>query len=115
MNITRNQWLQIVAVVLGACIAASSLWTQLFGATTAQVVISLLGLGNTILAGVTYVLTGQAQQVREVAAMPGVERVTVNTQANSTLASVATDPTQSKVGAADPNLRIKLQDIAKGA
>lgn len=97
MNVTRNQWLQIAAVVLSACIAANTLWTQLFGAGTATVVISLLGLANTILAGVTYVLTGQSQQVRDVQAMPGVSKIVVNNQANATLAAVADDPSNTKV------------------
>ena len=92
MNVTRNQWLQILAVVLSACIAANTLWTQMFGATNATLVISLLGLANTILAGVTYVLTGQGQQVRDVQAMPGVSKITINDRANSTLAAVAEDP-----------------------
>lgn len=112
--ITRNQWLQIVAVVFSACIAASALWTQLFGQNTATIIISILGLANTILAGVTYVLTGQAQQIKDVAAMPGVDRVSVNTLANPTLAAVATDPAQRKVGAVDAGTQAALKDIAKG-
>lgn len=113
--ITRNQWLQIVAVVFSACIAASALWTQLFGQNTATIIISLLGLANTILAGVTYVLTGQAQQIKDVAAMPGVDRVSVNAQANTTLAQVATDPAQAKVGATSPEVRSTLVNTARSA
>lgn len=114
MNITRNQVLQILAVVFGACIAASALWTQMFGATTAQTVVSLLGLANTILAGVTYVLTGQGQQVRDVANMPGVQTITVNSAANQTLAQIAVDNSQSKVvpSAAAANT---VQATAKGS
>lgn len=97
MNVTRNQWLQILAVIIGASVAASSLWTQLFGQQIAGIIISLLGLGNTILAGVTYVLTGQGQVVKDVLAMPGVNDVGVNAQANKTLAAIAVDPAQYKI------------------
>lgn len=114
MSITRNQWLQMAAVVFGACIAASALWTQLFGQNKASIIISLLGLANTILAGITYVLTGQAQQVKDVAAMPGVGHITVNSAANQTLASMAVDNSQSKVIATQDSANI-VQQIAKGA
>jgi hypothetical protein len=112
VNITRNQWLQIIGVVIGACIAASSLWTQLFGATTSQVIVSLLGLSNTILAGITFILTGQSQQIRDVAAMPGIQAINVNAQANPTLASIAIDPSQSKV-APTADAKAAVTQIAK--
>lgn len=113
MNITRNQWLQIFAVILGANVAASSLWTQLFGQNVAAIIISFLGLGNTILAGVTYVLTGQGQTVRDVLAMPGVNEVAVNSQANKTLATIAIDPTQHKIKPTTADA-MYVDKIAKG-
>lgn len=97
MNITRNQWLQIIGIVLASSVAASALWTQLFGQATASIIISLLGFGNTILAGVTYILTGQTQQVKDVQAMPGVSKITVNDLASPALAAVSEDPANTKV------------------
>lgn len=97
MNITRNQWLQIGGVVINACVAASALWTQMFGASTSAIIIGLLGLGGTILSGTTFVLTGQSQQVRDVQAMPGVSQIVVNNQANAALTAVADDPSNTKV------------------
>lgn len=96
MNITRNQWLQIIGVVINSCVAASSLWTQMFGQSTTNIIIGLLGLGGAILSGVTFILTGQGQQVKDVAAMPGVSRIITNDQANSTLSAVV-DSTNPKV------------------
>lgn len=114
MNVTRNQWLQILAVVMGASIAASSMWTQLFGQATATVIVSLLGFGNTILAGVTYVLTGQGQQVKDVLAMDGVQKIDVNARANQTLAAIAVDPTVDKI-APLPAAVSTVEATAKGA
>lgn len=112
--ITRNQWLQIIGIVFGAVVASSALWTQLFGSGTSQVIISVTGFLTTVLSGVTYVLTGQGQQVRDVAAMPGVQTITVNSSANQTLAQIAVDQSQSKVqpSAASANT---VQQTAKGA
>ena len=57
---------------------------------------------------------GWGGMVRDVAAMPGVESIKINSQANQTLASVAVDPEQPKVGATTPQTRDILQDTAKG-
>jgi hypothetical protein len=113
VTITRNQWLQIIGIVFGAIVASSALWTQLFGATTAQTIISVTGFLTTVLSGITYVLTGQGQQIRDVANMPGVDTITVNSSANKTLATAAVDQSQDKVvpSAAAANT---VQATAKG-
>jgi hypothetical protein len=42
-------------------------------------------------------MTGQANAVKAVQAMPGVEKIVVNQQANAALATLAVDPTQTKI------------------
>ena len=113
MNTTQTQWLAIAAVVLNALVGASTLWTSIFGQADAAIVISILGLINTILAGITFVLTGQAAQIKNAAAMPGVERISVGTAANQTLAQVAIDHSQSKVQPTEAAKSV-VQDIARG-
>lgn len=114
MNLTGKQVLMIIAAVLSALVGASAQLTDIFGPTITKAIISVISLANTILTSITAALSGQANLVRDVAAMPGVERVSVNTSANMALAQVAVDPQQPKVGATDPGTRIVLQDTAKG-
>lgn len=59
-------------------------------------------------------LVGNASMVKTVAALPGVERVWINTQATAAVAAVAIDPEQPKVGGSTPQAQTVLQDIAKG-
>jgi uncharacterized PurR-regulated membrane protein YhhQ (DUF165 family) len=115
MNLTGKQVLLVVSAVLSALVSASAQLTDIFGAETARAIISVVSLANTVLTAVTAALIGQGSLVKDVAAMPGVSKVLVNEQANSTLATVATDPGQPKVGAIDAGTRMVLQDKAKGA
>lgn len=96
-NITRNQWLAITGVILSAIMTSTAFLTDSFGATTAHSIIGAAGFINMILNGVVAILTGQSQQVRDVAAMPGVQTISVNAAANQTLATLATSNTQAKV------------------
>lgn len=115
MNITRNQWFAIAVLLLTVLTGGSAQLTDLVGAYATKVIISFSTLATGFLAGVQIILGGQGQQVRDVAAMPGVERVSVNAAASPTLASVAVDPAQYKVGATTPEARTVLADKAKGA
>lgn len=113
-NITKSQWFQIIGIIIGAIIASSSLWTQLFGNTTAQVIVSVTGFVSTIASGVGYILTGQGQMVKDVAAMPGIQSITVDSGANQNVAQVAVDEAQPKVNAS-PAAEATVQQTAKGA
>jgi len=115
MNLTGKQILAIVAAVVSALMLATTQLTDIFGANTAKTIVSGASLANLILNSILASITGQATLVRDVAAMPGVERVSVNADANQTLAAAATDPGQPKIGAVDPGTRMVLQDKAKGA
>lgn len=97
---TRNQMLAIVLVVLGVLTASSAQLTDLFGPMNTKIIVSGAGLLNSVFAGILAVLTGQGAQIRDVQAMPGVDKIVVNAQANPTLATMAIDPAQMKVQAA---------------
>jgi hypothetical protein len=98
MNINGKQLISILMAVLGVITISGAQLTPLLGATLASTVISVAALVNTILAAVMSNLTSQSNQVKDVAAMPGIERVSVNAQANTTIAALATDPAQPKIG-----------------
>jgi hypothetical protein len=114
MNLTGKQILSIVAAVVSVLMLATTQLTDLFGAGVAKNIVSVAALINMILNSVMAALSGQSSLIRDVAAMPGVERITVNSTANQALATVATDSTQPKVGATDAGTRMVLQDTAKG-
>lgn len=100
MNLNGTQLVLICAAVLSALSGATAQLTDVFGAGTAHLIVSTASLLNTLLTSILVPLTGQAAQVKAVQAMPGVEGITVNAKANSTLAQMALDPTQQKVDVA---------------
>lgn len=97
MNLTGKQILSIVAAVVSALMLATTQLTDIFGASTAKLIVSGAALTNMIISSIVAAVTGQASLVKDVQAMPGVSRIVVNDQANSTLAAVAADPTNTKV------------------
>jgi len=115
MNLTSKQWFQIVQGIVGGLITGAALLTTLFGQELTIKIVAGLGIVNIIIASIGTALSGQANLVQDVAAMPGVSRIAINAEANPTLAAVATDPGQPKVGATTPEVRATLQDKAKGA
>lgn len=115
MNLNSKQILAITLALLSVFSGSTAQLTDLFGTGIAKILISASSLACTALSSVLAVLSSQGAIVRDVAAMPGVERINVNAAANPTLAAVATDPTQPKVGATTPNVREVLLDAAKGS
>ncbi len=107
--------LGIVSSVNGGLITGAALLQTLFGQDLTIKIVAVLGIGQIIVGAVSGQLSTQANLIKDVAAMPGVEKVTINAQANSSAAAVAVDPAQTKVGATDPHTRELLKDIAKGA
>lgn len=108
MNITSKQWFQIISGIISGLITGAALMQTLLGQDLTIKVVAALGIVNIILSSIGTALSGQASLVRDVAAMPGVDRISVNAQATSTLASVAVDPAQTKVGATSPDVRTVL-------
>lgn len=113
-GITRNQWFAITILFLTVLTGGSAQLTDLIGPYATKLVISFCTLATGFLAGAQIILTGQAAQIRDVAAMPGVSRIDINASATPAAASVAVDPEQSKVGATTPDVRTVLIATAKG-
>ena len=113
LNLNGKQILAVVGAVMSVLMISSANLTDLLGSGPAKTIVTVAGLINMILQSVTVALSTQTQQIKDVAAMPGVERVSVNASASKDLAAAAVDPAQSKVGATTPDVRDAL--IAKAA
>lgn len=100
MNLTGKQILAIVIAVLGVLMASTAQLNELLGPTLAKVISTTAGLTNSVLASILAVLASQGNLVTDVQSMPGVEKITVNARANTTLASLAVDPNNAKISAA---------------
>lgn len=113
MNLNGKQILAIGAAILSVLMVSTTQLTDLFGPGITKTITATAGLVNTILSSVLAVISSQGSLVRDVAAMPGIEKIQVNANANQTLATVATDPTQPKVGptAVDAG---RVKEIATG-
>lgn len=116
MNLNGTQTIAIIIAVLSVLSGATAQLTDLFGAIIAKDLVSGAGLVTAVLSSVLAVITSQGSQVKSVLAMPGVDSIKVNAQANSTLAQIAvsTDPALAKI---EPvaNAETKVAAIAKGA
>ena len=113
MNLNQNQTLAIVIGIASFLGGASSQLVTLFG----QMVASDIEAGCALLAGITAVVltvtTGQGSTVKQVLAMPGVEKLTVNGSANQTLSQLAVDPSVNKI-APIPSAEDTVVNTAKG-
>lgn len=92
-----KQALSIALVVLGVLTASAAQLTELVGPGTTKAIVAASSLVMSILAGVQGIISGQASLVKDVQAMPGVEKIVVNKDANANLATLAVDPAQPKI------------------
>lgn len=114
LNIQPKQWFAIASGFVSSMITGAALLNPLFGETMALKIVAVLGISNLALNSIQTALTGQAQQVKDVAAMPGVEKITINANANPTLAAVAVDQNVDKVAPTRQDMDVVTQ-TAKGA
>lgn len=114
MNLNTKQIIAIILAVLSVFSGSTAQLTDLFGAGIAKILISASSLACTTLSSVLAVLSSQNQTVKEVAAMPGVEKIEVNAKANQTLAAIALDPNVDKVAASAQAIPAVVE-TAKGA
>ena len=114
MNITSKQWFQIVSGVVSGLITGAALLTTLFGQDLTIKLVAGLGVLNIVISSIGTTLSSQGSLVKDVLAMPGIQKVEVNAQANPTLAAIAVDPTVNKI-APTPASQVQVETIAKGA
>ena len=117
MNTTQKITLAIA--VLGFLAGAGTQLTDIFAPLGSiapiivKEIVSLSGFVSGILGVVLMATSGQAAQVKAVQAMPGVESIVVNKDANPILAKLAVDQTQTKVDIA-PGSETVVNATAKG-
>lgn len=97
MNLTNKQYVAIAMAVLAFLSASTGQMTEFLGPMTAKQIAGGASFINGILAAVMAAILGQGSLVKDVQAMPGVEKITVNAAANKELATLAVDPTNSKI------------------
>jgi hypothetical protein len=100
VNITSKQWFQIISGVVSGLITGAALLNPLFGETLALQIVAVLGIVNIVLNSIGTSLSGQGNLVKDVLAMPGVEKINIGPQANQTLAQIAIDPSIDRILAA---------------
>lgn len=97
MSLTNKQYLMITMAVLAFLSASTGQMTDVFGPALAKNISSGAGFLNGILGSIAAIILGQASIVKDVQAMPGVEKIEINKQANPTLAGLAVDPGNTKI------------------
>jgi len=103
MNLNGKQIISIIGAVLSLLMISTAQLTDLFGLGVAKIVVSVAGLGNTIISSVMAVISGtmsQDAQVRQVLDMKGVQHLEVNRDASPALAKLAVDPNVDKIAPA---------------
>lgn len=114
MDITSKQWFQIVSGIISGLITGAALLTTLFGQDLTIKIVAGLGIVNIMLSSVGTVFSGQGNLVKDVLAMPGVEKIDVNGKASATLAQIAIDPAQDKISPT-PAAMAKVTQTAQAA
>ena len=116
-DITPLQWIGIIILFNGTLVGGGNYLADLFmGASAVKAVIAIASLGNMFLGGLVTMFSSQGSMIKSVAAMPGVDKIAVNSQANQTLAQIATSaaPDSAKVEAT-PGAQAAVVQTAKGA
>lgn len=97
LNLNSKQIISIIGVVISVLMVSSAQLTELMGPGVAKTIVTVAGLLNMLFQGITVALTSQTSTVNDVLAMPGIENIKVNAQANQTLSAMAVDPKQDKI------------------
>lgn len=115
MDLTSKQWFQIVSGVNGGLITGAALLQTLFGQDLTLKIVAVLGIIGIIINSVGTAVSGQADLVKDVRSMPGVEHIEINEKANTVLAAMAMDPNEPKIAPRESAARQVAATAAKGA
>lgn len=111
MNVSPKQWYQIITGIISGLITGAALMQTLLGQDLTIKIVAGLGILNIIVSSVGTALSGAdspATQIRNVAALPGVERISINEKATNGVAMAALDPTLPRVGPTSNEVRSTL-------
>lgn len=103
VEMNTAQKLALTIGILGFVATGGTQLTDIFspfGSMAPQIVkeiVSLAGFVSGVLGIILTFTTGQGSQVKAVQAMPGVDKIVVNSSANTALATLAVDPQQQKI------------------
>lgn len=97
MNLTNKQILGLMLVICGALAGGGAQLTDIVGPNVTKGIVAFAGLMTTILGGVVTMISGQGSQIKDVLNMPGVEKLSVNSNAGQTLAVMAVNPDMDKI------------------
>lgn len=98
LNLNGKQVIGIIGALISVLMVSTAQLTELLGPTPAKTIVTIAGLINMFMQSVSVVLTSQGATVKDVLAMQGVEKISVNAQANQTLSAIAVDKTVDKIG-----------------
>jgi hypothetical protein len=99
-NITTLQWIGIVILFNTTLLGGASQLADLaLSAVAVKAILAAATLGNGFLGGLVTMFGGLSSQLANVAAMPGIEHMSVNAKAGATLATaaVSNDPALAKI------------------
>ena len=114
-NLTLVQWIGIMVGLNSLLMGATPQLTVLFGTAAVPYIVAVATLGNGALGVFVTVVGGIGSQAANVAALPGVDRIVVNRNAGATLAALAVDQSQPKIGGSTPETQAAIAATAKGA
>ena len=118
-SLTTTQKLGISIAMLGFIAGSATQLTDIFapfGSIAPLIVkeiVTISGFVSGVLGIVLSFISGQANVVKAVQAMPGVESIIVNKDASQALAQLAVDPVQAKIDIA-PGATAAVTQTAKG-
>ncbi len=113
MNLNRNQIIAIAIAILSVLGGSTAQLTDLFGPGLTKIIIAASTLGTAGLSSILAVITSQGGQIRDVLSMPGIDKISVNSAANQTLAQIAVDQHVDKIGPT-PAAVTQVEATAKG-
>lgn len=90
MNFTFQQKLAMAMGFLGAATSAFGALNPIMSPKEALIGTVIFGFISACLGVMSTIVSGQGAQMKAVAAMPGVERIQINAQANQVAAQLAT-------------------------
>jgi hypothetical protein len=104
-KLTTAQIFSIILVVLGVLVASTGQLTDLFGPSVTKYVVSSAGMLMSILSGISAIVTGQTQQIKDVVEMakdptsPVQGIITTNSPEGQALAKSIPGPINTAGGA----------------
>lgn len=127
-NMTLVQWISLLVGLNSLFMGATPQLTVLFGTVSVPYIIAVATIANGALGVFGMVIGGQKTQtsnvvsdpqsqealIRAVLAMPGADKLLVNSQANHIMATLAVDPTVNKI-APTPMAQDAVAKIASAA